>query len=89
MPKTNYKGKTTVFVGLTEEKILNEIAYARLNLSASSWVPHETIGQYSNEWNGLSSTGIEINMYIGVGTNDFPIGVPSQSLNYGSAFPKR
>ena len=80
------RGITSVFIGLTEEKILNEIAFARFNLTPQDWVIR--LGGESNEWSGLSSDGIRINMFLGTQTNIQPTSIPISNLNYGSAFPK-
>ena len=74
-------------MGWSEEKTLNEIAFARFNLQTTDW--EMKIGQFSNEWTGKSSDGKDIGMYIGFGVQDTPIAVPPQNTNYGSAFPKK
>lgn len=86
VPKMNNQGKTTVFIGLTKEKVLNEIAFARFNLTPLDWLRRGN--DVSNEWRGFSSDNIKINMYIGTKTNIQPTSLPNPNINYGSAFPK-
>lgn len=85
--KLNNGGKTTVFTGINEDKVLNEIAYARYNLKLSNWVVPSS-GRKSNEWEGLSSEGKKINMYLSYERESPPVVLPNPTLNYGSAFPK-
>ncbi|WP_026715315.1 hypothetical protein [Flavobacterium daejeonense] len=84
--KTN-SPKTTLFVGMSEEKALNEIAFARYNLSPSDWIEPNSLGAQSNTWLGYSSEGLKIRMFIGNKVSIQPTVVPSSTLDYGSAFP--
>lgn len=89
MPK-KFSPQTSVFVGITEEKALNEVAFTRHNLSSSNWSsPSDPIYGESNRWDGLSSEGQKIQMFIGPKINIQPITAPNPNLNYGSAYPKR
>ncbi|WP_026715313.1 hypothetical protein [Flavobacterium daejeonense] len=83
--KTN-SSRTTLFVGISEEKALNEIAFARYNLNPNSWVRGMN-GQSSAKWQGLSSEGVKIQMFLGNKVSIQPTTVPSSTLDYGSAFP--
>ncbi|KIX22044.1 hypothetical protein SY27_05080, partial [Flavobacterium sp. 316] len=88
--KTNNRGRTTVFINMSDDKALNEIAFARYNLELNDFQPPQRIGQSSNEWHGMSSEGTKISMYLdppylfGV----LPSSLPNVNTNYASAFPK-
>lgn len=86
VPK-KFRAETSVFVGITKEKALNEVAYARYNLTPANWVA--PINGTSNTWEGLSSEGVKIKMYIDTQTNIQPLSVPNSNIRYGSAFPNR
>lgn len=84
--KINNQGETTMFIGMTDDKILNEVAFARFNLELRNFVRPQGPTKFSNEWSGRSSEGFKINMYINP-RYDFwtlPTNLPNLNTVYNS-----
>ena len=87
-PKNN-RGVTTMFPNhWTKDKTIQEITYARLNLTPSSWQYPQFGSPTSNRWRGASSNEeVNIEMFLGSQHSVSPALIPDKSINYGSAYP--
>ncbi len=72
----------------TKDKVIKEIAYARLNMTTGSWVPPGPGFTSSNTWEGYASNGMKIHMFIGNAIPTRPTALPSLSETVKSAYPQ-
>ncbi|MCR4030723.1 MULTISPECIES: hypothetical protein [Flavobacterium] len=86
--KKSNSNKTTIFMGMNEDKVLIEIAYARHNLTVADWIQIRS-NRSSNTWVGKTSEGGNIHLCIGTEVMIRPTAIPSRTLPYGTVIPKR
>lgn len=90
VPKVNNGGRTSLFPDWNSNKVLNETAFARLNLARDNFVTALQAGKKSNTWEGFASDGTRIHMYIGENyiSQEHAI-LPNITENIISSFPKK